>query len=124
MRNMLGEAETWLGSQLREHVAVRIVYRRGEEACELPATVGKTVFEVSDQFGQQSWESRDYMVETAALAFSAGTITPEAGDRIWELRGGLTSVYEVMAPGKEPCFRYTGPGRESLRIHTKLVEEL
>jgi len=124
MQNMLAEAETWLGSQLREHVGVRIVYRRGEEAVELPATVGKTIFEVSDQFGQQSWESRDYLVESVALVFSAGTITPARKDRIWELRGGLTSVYEVMAPGKEPCFRYSGPGRQSLRIHTKLVEEL
>ena len=35
--------------------------------------------------------------------------------------GADTQLYEVMAPGGEPPFRYSDPYRRTLRIHTKHV---
>jgi len=33
----------------------------------------------------------------------------------------VTFIYEVMAPGNEPPWRYSDPYRRTLRIHTKLI---
>ncbi|MBE3123763.1 MAG: hypothetical protein IMZ65_03080, partial [Planctomycetes bacterium] len=46
---------------------------------------------------------------------------PERGDRIREPQDGKTFVYEVMAPGKEPHYRFSDLYRRTLRIHTKQV---
>ena len=37
------------------------------------------------------------------------------------MQGDKTFEYEVLAPGKEPCLRYSDPFRKTLRIHTKQV---
>ncbi len=47
---------------------------------------------------------------------------PERGDRIQETHGTATFTYEVTAPGKEPCWRYSDPYRQTLRIHTRQIE--
>jgi hypothetical protein len=46
---------------------------------------------------------------------------PERGDAIREQQDGKVYVYEVMAPGKEACWRWSDPYRQTLRIHTKQV---
>jgi hypothetical protein len=46
---------------------------------------------------------------------------PVAGDRIRETVGERVFVYEVLAPGNEPHYRYSDPFRKLLRIHTKYV---
>ena len=47
---------------------------------------------------------------------------PQAGDKIAEVLGAELVIYEVMAPGREPCWRYSDPYRITLRIHTKQVD--
>jgi hypothetical protein len=51
----------------------------------------------------------------------SNTVLPKAGDQIHESVGASVFVYEVMAPGAEPPFRYSDPYRKALRIHTKHV---
>jgi predicted MarR family transcription regulator len=46
---------------------------------------------------------------------------PERGDLIRETQGAKTFIYEVMAPGKEPPWRWSDVFRKVLRIHTKQV---
>ena len=40
---------------------------------------------------------------------------------IRETDGGKTYEYEVMAPGNDPCWRWSDDYRRTLRIHTKLI---
>ena len=58
---------------------------------------------------------------TTDLLLAGVPVLPERGDRIRETQGATTYVYEVMAPGKEPHYRYSDPYRKTLRIHTKHV---
>jgi hypothetical protein len=66
-------------------------------------------------------ESRDYLVTASELILGGQVKVPEAGDCIRETDGSTVYVYEVMAPGNEPVYRYSDPYRKTLRIHTKLV---
>jgi hypothetical protein len=108
----------------QRHASRAISYSRGEDSATLQATVGRTVFQIADQFSSAilSVESRDYLVPTADMA-ATGLGLPQAGDQIHEVQGGKEYVYEVMAPGQEPCWRWADAYRLQLRIHTKLVEE-
>jgi len=48
------------------------------------------------------------------LVLDAVTTLPERGDVIEEPAGTITLLYEVMAPGNEPCWRYSDAYRQSL----------
>jgi hypothetical protein len=124
MTDLLEEGAQWLVGMFQRHATRPVSYRRGVDSATLQATIGRTVFQVVDQVSQAvlSVESRDYLVATADLA-AAGFGVPRAGDRVHEVQGLAEYVYEVMAPGQEPCWRYADPYRLQLRIHAKLVEE-
>lgn len=103
-------------------MARMVTYQRGGDSVDLAATIGRTEFEQADDFGViHKIESRDYLVLTADLVLASVQTLPKAGDRIRETDGAKTFVYEVMAPGNEPPFRYSDPYRRTLRIHTKHV---
>jgi len=89
---------------------------------DLPATIGKTVFEQADEYGViHRTQSRDYLISAADLVLAGVPEQPKAGDRIRETVGEQIFLYEVMAPGSEPPWRYSDPYRKALRIHTKFV---
>ena len=116
--SMLQNGMNWLESQRKNHLSVPVIYRRGSDSAEVPATVGKTVFKVTDDYGRyQHIESRDYLIGTGDLVLNETHIFPEPGDEIIE--NGF--IYEVMAPNNEPEWRYSDSSRQTLRIHTKLT---
>ena len=118
--SMLQQGLAWLESQRKSHLTVPVIYRRGGDSAEVPATIGKTVFKVADDYGRfQYIESRDYLISAADLVLNETQILPEPGDEIVE--EGF--VYEVMAPNNEPEWRYSDSYRNTLRIHTKLTGE-
>lgn len=115
---MLQNGLAWLEAQRKNHLTVPVIYRRGGNSAEALATVGKTVFKVTDDYGRfQYIESRDYLISAADLVLNDAKILPEPGDEIVE--DGF--VYEVMAPNGEPEWRYSDGCRRTLRIHTKLI---
>jgi hypothetical protein len=123
MPDLLRTASDWLEDMRTEHASETVIYRREADSVSLAATIGRTVFEVDDGFGVlQKYESRDFLVLADDLVLAGSPVLPEAGDRIEETVGTTTFVYEVMAPGKEPPWRYSDPYRKTLRIHTKQVE--
>jgi hypothetical protein len=99
-----------------------VTYCRGEQSVEVQATLGRTVFEIADAYGvvEQS-ESRDFLIPAADLVLGGAVTLPERGDRVRETQDGKTLVYEVMAPGKEPHYRFSDVYRRTLRIHTRQV---
>ena len=99
-----------------------VVYMRGIASVDVAATIGQTIFEQEYEFGGiQRIQSRDFLIRTADLVLDSEQVLPMAGDQIRETAGQKMFVYEVMAPGSEPPFRYSDPFRKALRIHTKHI---
>lgn len=122
MSDLLALGSDWLECQRKKFLSKTVTYTRGTDSVDLAATIGKTVFEVEKGFGlMERTEARDYLVTTSDLRLADAAASPRAGDRISETQGSLTFIYEVMAPANEPVWRYSDPGRKTLRIHTKLV---
>lgn len=123
MADLLQTGFDWLADQLKAHAGRPVTYRRGADTAAVTATIGRTVFELDDEFGVlKKVESRDFLIPAADLVLSGVTVLPERGDEIDETQGSVTYTYEVMAPGKEPPFRFSDPYRRTLRIHTKQTD--
>jgi len=129
MADLLEQAAGWLDGMRKTHLSRAVTYQRpstgsGQAAeVEVAAAIGRTVFEIDDGSGAVvQWESRDFLIAAADLVIGDRPVTlPQPGDRISETQDGKVYVYEAMAPGKEPCWRYSGPYRRTLRVHTKQV---
>ncbi|MEO2031493.1 MAG: hypothetical protein ABGZ35_05360 [Planctomycetaceae bacterium] len=120
--NLLKNASNWLEEQRTEHASRTVTYERGVDTVDVSASIGRTIFDVDNGFGVvERIESRDFLVLTDDLTLGGGRTLPERGDRVKEVQGDSTFIYEVMAPGKEPHWRYSDPYRKALRIHTKHV---
>lgn len=124
MAELIKTGSDWLQDKLAAKVATTITIRRGTSTASVSATVGRT------RFGQEaegalieSFESRDYMIDTADYDFGGGAVLPARGDEIDETVGGVTYTYGIMADQGEPQWRYSDPYRKRLRIHTKLIQE-
>jgi len=123
MTDLLEQGVDWLTSQRRSHMARTVAYQRGDDSVVLSATIGRTEFEQVDEHGiVQRVESRDFIIRAADLVLAASQTLPRGGDQIRETDGEMTFVYEVMAPGDEPPWRYSDQYRKALRVHTKLVD--
>jgi hypothetical protein len=124
MTDLLQEASAWLSRMQRRYAATTVLYQRGELSVTVSATIGRTTFEVDDGYGVLvRYQSRDFLVAREELLLGDRLVLPERGDRIQEMQDGVTFVYEVTAPGKEPPWRYSDPYRRTLRIHTNDVTE-
>lgn len=122
MTNLLQIGASWLADQMKTHASIDVTYERGAEQVPVKATVGKTEFEIDDGSGViERFQSRDYLIHAADLVLGGVETLPVAGDLIRETQGAKTFVYEVMAPGDEPHYRYSDPFRTLLRIHSKHV---
>ncbi len=117
--NLLAKGQAWLARMKQRHESCPVVYQRGSQFVELRATIGKTVFENENGAGGiVRFESRDFLVPPSKLVLNSAVTEPERGDLVREIDG---RVYEVLSDGSEPCFRYSDPYRNLLRIHTKKV---
>jgi hypothetical protein len=116
MDNMLKNGMSWLESQREKYVSTLVTYKRGTASAEVPATIGKTLFRIEDEYGRVvRYESRDFLITAEKLVLNGTVVLPERGDEI--IDDGF--VYEVMAPANEPEWRYSDAFRKTLRIHTK-----
>ena len=123
MPDLLKSGSDWLADMLKEHASRPVVYRRGAVEVAVQATVGRTLLKLDDGYGgvRMEWTDRDFLIHAADLVLGAATVLPERGDTIRETQGDKTLVYEVMAPGKEPAWRWSDVYRKMLRIHSKQV---
>ncbi|MBP7747009.1 MAG: hypothetical protein KA383_12840 [Phycisphaerae bacterium] len=122
MADLLEQGAAWLEDQRTRHMSRTVAYLRGGDSADLPATIGRTEFEQADEYGViHRTESRDFLVSAAQLVLGGKVVLPQAGDRIRETDGEQIFLYEVMAPGGEPPWRYSDPYRRTLRVHTKFI---
>ena len=123
MADLLETGSNWLEDQRTKHATRSVTYQRGVDSVSVQATIGRTVFEVDNGHGVlERIESRDFLILVADLVLVGWAVLPTRGDRIRETQGAVTYVYEVMAPGKEPEWRWSDPYRKTLRIHTKQID--
>ena len=120
--NLLERASNWLEDRRTEHATSSVTYQRANDTVVVSASIGRTIFDVDNGFGVvERTETRDFLVLTDDLVLGGARTLPERGDRVRETQGTTTFVYEVMAPGKEPHWRYSDPYRKALRSHTKHI---
>lgn len=123
MPDLLKQGSDWLEGRRRAYAAGAVTYCRGEQSVIVQATVGTTTFEVETGYGAvERTESRDFLITAADLVLGDAEVLPVRGDQVKELIGSATVIYEVMAPGDEPPWRYSDPWRKTLRVHTKFVD--
>ena len=123
MVDLLEQSSAWLDDQRKKYLSRPVTYSRGAASVEVLATVGKTTFNIESSSGlTETFESRDFIILAADLVLGGPPVTPERGDRISERQGGQTFVYELVGPGQEPCWLYSDPYRQALRVHTKQVD--
>jgi hypothetical protein len=121
--DLLERSSAWLEDQRVKHMTRTVVYQRGTDTVEVPATIGETVFEIDDGGGALlRIESRDYLIRASDLVLAGAPALPKRGDRIRETDGAQVFIYEVVGPGNEPCWRWSDPYRKTLRIHTKQTD--
>ncbi len=123
MPDLLQSGSDWLAERLKQHASRPIVYRRRADEVTVPATIGRTLLKLDDGYGgvRMEWTDRDFLIHAADLVLAGNAVLPERGDVIRETQGSQTFLYEVMAPGNEPPWRWSDVFRKVLRIHTKQV---
>ena len=123
MLDLLHFGSDWLADKLKEHASRPVVYRRGTSEVTVAATLGRTLLKLDDGFGgvRLEWTDRDFLIPAADLVLDGQAVLPERGDQVREVQAGKTFVFEVMAPGSEPPWRWSDAFRKLLRIHAKQV---
>lgn len=122
MADILQAGQEWLADQLKVHASRQVVYQRGLQQVEVQATIGRTLMKLDDGYGgvRMEWTDRDFLIQTADLILGAAVL-PERGDRVRDTAGANTSIFEVMAYGGEPPWRFSDPFGKLLRIHSKFI---
>ncbi|MCG3178317.1 MAG: hypothetical protein BIFFINMI_00643 [Phycisphaerae bacterium] len=122
MADLLDRASAWLDGMRVKHASRLVLYQRGASSVAIAAGIGRTLFQVDNGSGViETFESRDFLILAADLVLGGTVTLPKVGDRIRETQGQTIFVYEVMAPGNEPAWRFSDPYRRTLRIHSKHV---
>jgi hypothetical protein len=123
MPDLLRTGSDWLAEMLKGHASRPVVYRRGVDEVTVQATIGRTLLKLDDGYGgvRMEWTDRDFLIHAADLVLGGNAVLPQRGDVIRETQGGKVFVYEVMAPGKEPAWRWSDVFRKVLRVHAKQV---
>lgn len=120
---MVQDGMDWIADQLGTYAGRTVTYRHGDSTVSVTATVGYSLLKLTDEYGnvQMVRTERDYIIATADLVLGGLEITPQRGDRITDVEGTRTNIYEVLTPAGEPVWRWSDSYRVRRRIHTKLV---
>jgi hypothetical protein len=99
-----------------------VTYRRGGLTARLTAIEGKTDAVVDSQYGAIIiGRVQDWIVEVQDLLLGGERVEPRAGDQVEVEHGEATLRYEVQELSTGEAYRFHGPGRERVRIHTVYV---
>jgi hypothetical protein len=123
---MLAQAASWLSGVRKANMTTVVTYTRpGTPAANVPvsATIGATTFQIENEYSVLvQFTSRDFLITASDLVLGGAVVQPKPGDCITEAAASGTIVYQVLAPGKEPCWRWSDPYRNTIRVHTKQVQ--
>ena len=118
MADLLHNGLEWLSAQQKQFVGQGITYSRGLLAAALTATLGKTTYQVVDEYGfTVQAEVTDFVVDAVDLVLDEDLVMPQSGDRI-EYND---ETYEVAPLSGQGCYRRCDPYGQRVRIHTKRI---
>lgn len=110
--DMLRNGLEWLSQKQSQFVSSTVIYRRGGEEYSVPAVFGRTVFDVTDDYGMNvEAHSIDFLIDTEHLP-----VAPESGDTI--LANNRT--FEVLELAGT-CWKWCDPHGIKRRIHTREI---
>ena len=128
MSDILKTGAAWLGQQLKASASETVTYTRGAVSVSVQATLGQSLLKLDDNFdGRIQRTDADFVIIAQDLtdAFAARSSTfgePKRGDRITVGFPEGNRVYEALAPGREPCWKWEDAvGHTLLRIHGTYV---
>jgi len=120
--DLLQQGSDWLQEMRHTHASQPVTYSRGGEQVVLNATIGKSSYEVDDEYGLRvKAEMVDFLIRVEDLVMATQKTFPQAGDQIRVIRGEQTIVLEVMALAGQGCWRYADSFGQTIRIHSKQV---
>jgi hypothetical protein len=125
MADLIKDGIAWLDARKAESLAQPITYvRDGYSDLPIGATMGRTTYEVIDEFGRTSSASSvDFLISAALISWTIGVASlPRIGDRIKVTEGTVTRTFEVLDLTGEGHYRWSDPRGVILRVHTKLIE--
>jgi hypothetical protein len=120
--DLLAKSASWLEKTRTKYAAQDVHFLRGDSSVAIRATIGRSLFEDTDNYGLLTrTETRDYLILAADLLMDDVPVTPKPGDQIIE--GGLEDglIHEVADPPGQPCWRWSDQYHTTYRIHTKFV---
>lgn len=123
MADILKSGAAWLNATRAAKMASNVTYRRGGNGSgfAVAGTVGRTeADQVVDASVITSAGIRDFIFSTEAFLVSSTFVPPAIGDTIEEADGALWKVVEI---GGEPCWRYSSPHKQSIRVHVVKIGE-
>lgn len=120
MATLFTKLVDWLPGRAAQVAGVSVTYTRGTTSATVAALVGRTVFASQLDGGPRiEFGDRDYLIEAADLTTFG---EPQIGDRITEVVGSTTRVWEIKTPGTgEPAWRWSDPQHTRYRVHTTQV---
>jgi len=125
MSDALQQGLKWLSEQLKAHAAQEVKYRRGSKEVSVRAVVGRSLLKLDDGYGgiRMVWTDRDFLIAAEDLILDGARTLPQRGDQIEQIIDGTKHIFEVLAPGNEPEWRWSDPHQTILRIHTTKLNE-
>ncbi len=122
MTDMLQKGKSGLPRSLRNMLHAKSCIAEGSSS-SAPGDDRKSMYDQHDGEGIVTRSQvRDFLIDTRSLLESIIGSLPRRGDTIVEIDGDHTFIFEVMALGGDPPWRYSDPFRLKLRIHTKQIE--
>ena len=113
--NMLQNGLAWLAQKQKRHVSSRVYYYRDEICHPVNATLGRTKYDIEDEYGLRIMaHTTDFLINAADL-----DLVPQVGDQIVCDK----IVYEVLELGQSGCWRWCDPHGIRRRIHTRQYKE-
>lgn len=99
--------------------AVTYIAGTSETAIDVEDAIqGRTIYEADDGTGHKvRAQVTDWLIAPSRLSIDEVLHVPEPGDRI--VHGDRT--YEVQKLGTEDCWRWSGPSKDRMRIHTREI---
>jgi hypothetical protein len=126
MVDMLAQAASWLSGVRKANMTTVVTYTRPgtpPASVSVSATIGATTFQIENEYGMLvQFTSRDFLITASDLVLGSSVVQPKPGDTVSETAPSGTVVYQVLGPGKEPCWRWSDPYRNTIRVHTKQVQ--
>jgi len=121
--DLLQQGSDWLQQMRNTHASQPVTYSRGAEEVTLNATIGKTTYEVDDEYGVRvQAEVIDFLIMADDMVLGGEKLLPEPGDKISVTRGVDIVVFEVMSLAGQGHYRFSDSYGQTLRVHTRQVD--